>query len=67
MQAIEACKAGKKKHHKGDEERDLLGDEEFVELNKISEFALDEPSAGYFKKVIPQIQYQLRERKEKRN
>lgn len=35
----------------------MLGGGEFVELNKLTDIALDEPSAGYHKKVVPQISY----------
>lgn len=65
--ALELSKAGKKKEekHRGEEEKGLLGGGEFVELNKMSDIALDEPSAGYHKKSVPQITYRTEDGKKK--
>jgi len=64
--ALEAAKAGTKKKESGKEEMSsLLGGGEFVELNKLSDLALDEPSAGYHKKVVPQMTFRLEGGKKK--
>jgi len=66
--ALEAAKAGAKKKDlgRGDEEKGLLaGGGEFVELTKMSDLALDEPSAGYHKKSIPQISFRTEDGKKK--
>lgn len=69
VDAIEQIKTGKKdtpskSKAKYDNDANLLGTE-FQDISRISDMALDEPSAGYHKKQIPTIVYETIEGKKK--
>lgn len=71
VDAIELIKSGKKRetpNNKGkakfDNDEGLLGSE-FQDISRMSDMALDEPSAGYHKKQLPTIVYETPEGKKK--
>jgi hypothetical protein len=67
VKALEDSKAGKKKDHKGEGEKDsLIAGDEFTDLNRMVELEItDGVSYGYTKKVQPQLTFTTPEGKTK--